>query len=173
MSQSMFTRPVEGGAAISWMIHAAKGTPNSGDFFNASEINMVRDLFDRAYADNGYDMVRDLKYRIREGERSAYELSQVAPHIDWYNTYDARYFDGPADPTVFNRTVEAGALVSWMNATAHADGYADGGEVSRIQDFFRSAHQEFGYGLIRDLEDRIYEGEITRDALRRIAPGYF
>ena len=133
MSQSMFTRPVEGGAAISWMIHAAKGTPNSGDFFNASEINMVRDLFDRAYADNGYDMVRDLTYRIREG----------------------------------------GALVSWMNATAHADGYADGGEVSRIQDFFRSAHQEFGYGLIRDLEDRIYEGEITRDALRRIAPGYF
>lgn len=173
MSQTVFNRAVEGGAAVSWMIHAAKGTPQSGDFFNASEINMVRDLFDRAYSENGYDMVRDLKYRVREGERSAYELSQIAPQIDWYNTYDARYMEGPANPTVFTRAVEAGALISWMNAAANADNYADAGEVSRISDFFRSAHQEFRGALIRDIEDRIYEGEMTRDAARRIAPGYF
>ena len=173
MSQTAFNRPVEGGAAVSWMIHAAKGKRDSGEFFKASEINMVRNLFDRAYAENGGTMIRDLKYRIREGERSAYELSQVAPNINWYNTDDALYLEGPANPTVFTRAEEAGELVSWMNATAYADGDADYGEINRISDFFRSAHQEFGYSLIRDLEDRIYEGEIARDALRRIAPGYF
>ena len=82
MAQTELNRAVEGGAGISWMIHAAKGTPDSGEVFNAAEINMVRDLFDRAYSENGYDLIRDLKYRIREGERSAYELSQVRPDID-------------------------------------------------------------------------------------------
>ena len=67
---AIYDRPVEAGAAVSWMIHAASGLPGQGDRFTGKEVGRVRELFNRAYDSVGYALVQDLKSRILEGERT-------------------------------------------------------------------------------------------------------
>lgn len=143
--------------ALAWVAEAGSET--------STEISRIRDYYNEFRGQFGQRFIDNLKGRIYKNELSPRTMDRIDSWENW-SGWNAGYLVNQVDDPR-----EAGFLINALAWVSEGSGFTHV-EYDRMASYFNEYENKFGYSFIDDLQSRIYNGELSADTMRRIAPGY-